>query len=86
MPTTTASLTSKEIKPDAHFSTFLKIFANPKSSTTPITAVGNAYGTIIQTYTVKWQAGHGGDLTKGLKNVDKQIDAQLAQAKGGGVP
>ena len=86
VPTTTASLTSKEIKPDPHFATFLKIFANPKSTTTPITAVGNAYGTLIQTFTVKWQAGHGGDLTKGLQNVDKQIDAQLAQAKAGGVP
>jgi multiple sugar transport system substrate-binding protein len=86
VPTTKASLTSKEIKPDPHFATFLKIFANPKSVTSPITAVGNAYGTIIQTFTVKWQAGHEKDLASGLRNVDKQIDAQLAQAKQGGVP
>jgi multiple sugar transport system substrate-binding protein len=84
VPTTTASLTSKEIKPDVHFATFLKIFANPKSVTSPITAVGNAYGSLIQTFTVKWQAGKEKDLQKGLKNVDKQIDAQLAQAGGGG--
>ena len=38
VPTTRASLTSKEIKPDVHFATFLKIFGNPKSSTSPITA------------------------------------------------
>jgi multiple sugar transport system substrate-binding protein len=84
VPTTTASLSSKEIKPDPHFATFLKIFAHPKSVTSPITAVGNAYGSLIQTFTVKWQAGKEKDLQKGLKNVDKQIDAQLAQAGGGG--
>jgi multiple sugar transport system substrate-binding protein len=83
VPTTKGSLTSKEIKPDAHFATFLKIFANPKSTTSPITAVGNAYGTIIQTFTVKEQAGKVDDVQAGLENVDKQIDAQLAQAKQG---
>src|SRR4051812_17122321 len=86
VPTTKGSLTSKEIKPDAHFKTFLDIFKNPSSKTTPITAAGNAYGTLIQAFTVKWQAGHAGDLTAGLKKLDKQIDAQLKQAQAGGVP
>jgi multiple sugar transport system substrate-binding protein len=85
VPTTKASLNSPEIKPDAHFKTFLKIFANPHSATSPITAVGNAYGSLIQAYTVKWQAGHGGNLQDGLKKLDKAIDAQLKQA-GKGVP
>ena len=49
-------------------------------------AAGNAYGTLIQGFAVKWQAGHAGDLHKGLQNLDKQIDAQLKQAKAGGVP
>jgi multiple sugar transport system substrate-binding protein len=86
VPTTKQSLSSKEIKPDAHFATFLKVFSNPNSTTTPITAAGNAYGTLIQGFAVKWQAGHAGDLHKGLQNLDKQIDAQLKQAKAGGVP
>jgi multiple sugar transport system substrate-binding protein len=86
VPTTKASLNSPEIKPDPRFKTFLKIFANPKSKTSPITAAGNAYGTLIQAFTVKWQAGHAGDLEGGLKKLDKQIDAQLKQAKAGGVP
>jgi multiple sugar transport system substrate-binding protein len=86
VPTTKASLTSKEIKPDAHFKTFLNVFVNPNSKTTPITAAGNAYGTLIQAFTVKWQAGHAGDLSAGLKKLDKQIDAQLKQAQAGGVP
>jgi multiple sugar transport system substrate-binding protein len=86
VPTTKASLNSPEIKPDAHFKTFLKIFANPNSKTSPITAAGNAYGTLIQAFAVKWQAGHAGDLKGGLKKLDKQIDAQLKQAQAGGVP
>jgi len=86
VPTTKASLTSSDIKPDAHFKTFLKIFANAKSTTTPITAAGNAYGSLIQAFAVKWQAGHAGDLAKGLQKLDKQIDAQLKQAQAGGVP
>ncbi len=86
VPSTKASLNSPEIKPDAHFKTFLKIFPNPNSTTTPITAAGNAYGSLIQAFTVKWQAGHAGNLQDGLKKVDKNIDAQLKQAQAGGVP
>ena len=86
VPTTKSSLTSKEIKPDAHFATFLKIFGNTKSSTSPITAIGAAYTNLVQAFVVKWQAGHVSNLQAGLKNLDKQIEAQLAQAGKGNVP
>jgi multiple sugar transport system substrate-binding protein len=86
VPSTVASSKSKELKPDPNFATFLKIFTNPHSTTTPITAVGNAYGTLITSFTSKWQAGHVGNLGNGLKKLDKNIDDQLAQAKKGGVP
>jgi multiple sugar transport system substrate-binding protein len=85
VPTTTASLTSKEIIPDAHFATFLKIFANPRSSTSPITASGVSYTNAVQNFFTKWQAGRVKDLAGALKTLDKQLDAQVAQA-GGGVP
>jgi multiple sugar transport system substrate-binding protein len=85
VPTTKSSLKSPEIKPDKHFSVFLKIYAHPKSSTVPITAAGVAYQDLFTAFVTKWQAGHAKDLTGGLKKVDKQIDAQLKQA-GGGVP
>jgi multiple sugar transport system substrate-binding protein len=84
VPSTTGSLDSPEIKPDPHFSTFLKIFANPHSATTPITAVGAGYQDLMQAFIVKWQAGHVSNLAAGLKDLDKQIDAQLAHAKKGG--
>jgi multiple sugar transport system substrate-binding protein len=87
VPSTTSSSKSKELKPDPNFATFLKIFRNPNSTTTPITAAGNAYGTLISSFASKWQAGHVKDLKGGLQSLDKQIDNQLAQAKkGGGVP
>jgi multiple sugar transport system substrate-binding protein len=84
VPTTKASLTSPEIKPDTHFSTFLKIFGNPHSSTSPIMASGNAFTNLVQSFFTKWQAGKVKNLSSGLKNLDKQLDAQVAQAGGGG--
>jgi multiple sugar transport system substrate-binding protein len=84
VPTTTSSLHSSEITPDAHFATFLKIFANPRSNTSPILASGQAYTNAVQNFFTKWQTGHGGDLASGLKKLAKQLDAQVAQAKGGG--
>jgi multiple sugar transport system substrate-binding protein len=83
---TVAASKSKELAPDRNFATFLKIFTNPRSTTTPITAAGNAYGTLITSFTSKWQAGHVGNLKAGLQKLDKNIDAQLEQAKKGGVP
>jgi multiple sugar transport system substrate-binding protein len=85
VPSTIASLKSKELKPDPRFDTFLKIFAHPKSSTTPITAVGSAYQDLFTSFLAKYQAGRVGNMTSGLRSLDKQIDKQLKQA-GGGVP
>ena len=84
MPTTKSSLNSKEIKPDAHFAPFLKIFANAHSTTSPITASGVAYTNLVQNFATKWQAGKVSDLSKGLSDLDKQLDAQVKQAGGGG--
>src|SRR6476660_6008578 len=84
VPTTTASLTSPEIQPDAHFATFLKIFGNPKSNTSPILASGQAYTNSVQRFFQQWQTGSVKDLNSGLKNLAKQLDAQVAQAEGGG--
>jgi multiple sugar transport system substrate-binding protein len=86
LPTTSASLHSPELTPDAHFTTFLKIFGNPRSSTSPIMASGVAYTNLVQNFFTKWQAGDVKDLAGGLNKLDTQLDAQVAQARGGGVP
>ena len=84
VPTTKASLKSSEILPDKHFSTFLKIFANPKSGTSPIMASGQSYTNSVQDFFEQWQAGKVKNLTSGLKKLASQLDAQVAQAGGGG--
>jgi multiple sugar transport system substrate-binding protein len=84
VPTTKASLTSPEITPDAHFATFLKIFGNPKSGTSPIMASGQAFTNLVQNFFTKWQAGSVKNLASGLRSLDKQLDAQVKQAGGGG--
>jgi multiple sugar transport system substrate-binding protein len=86
VPSTFASLQSKELIPDAHFSTFLKIYSNAHSETSPITASGVSYENLVASFMTKWQAGKVKDLHAGLTTLDKQLDAQVAQAKGGGVP
>lgn len=88
VPSTVSSSKSPELIPDKHFSTFLKIFTNPHSQTTPITPIGLDHLTTFTNFIVKWQAGKVKDLAGGLRDVDKQIDAKLKQAGkgGGGVP
>ena len=82
VPTTRTSLKSPEIKPDKHFATFLKIFGNSHSSTSPITAAGVSYTDAVSHFFQQWQAGKVKDLSGGLKNLDKQLDAMVAQAAG----
>jgi multiple sugar transport system substrate-binding protein len=86
VPTTTSSLKSSELTPDPKFKVFLDIFAHPKTATTPITAAGSANQELFQNFVSKWQAGKATDLQGGLAEVDKQIDAQLAQSAGTQVP
>jgi multiple sugar transport system substrate-binding protein len=84
VPTTKASLHSPEIKPDKRFGTFLNIFANPKSGTSPIMASGQAYTNSVSDFFEQWQSGKVKDLKAGLKELASQLDAQVQQAGGGG--
>jgi multiple sugar transport system substrate-binding protein len=86
VPSTQKSLTSSELTPDAHFATFLKIFGNKHSSTSPITAAGVSYTNAVQNFATKWQAGKVSSLGSGLSKLDSQLDAMVKQAGGGGVP
>jgi len=86
VPSTRSSAKSKELKPDPNFATFIRIFNNKHSTTAPITAAGNANLSLISRFTVKYQAGKVKNLHDGLKTLDRQIDAQNAQAGGGGPP
>ncbi len=86
VPTVTSALTDATLTGDAQFAPFLKIFANPASATTPSSAGGSADQDLLTAFVDKYQAGNGGDLAKGLAATDKQVDAQIQQATGGGAP
>jgi len=82
VPSTLPTLQNPVLRKDPNFRVFLDIFANPKSSTQPVLKVGAQNQTLLATFVGKWQAGHvkPQDLQKGLANVDKQIDAAIAQS------
>jgi multiple sugar transport system substrate-binding protein len=84
VPTTKASLHSSEITPDKRFGTFLGIFGNAHSGTSPIMASGQSYTNSVQDFFEQWQAGKVKDLKGGLKKLASQLDAQVKQAGGGG--
>ena len=87
VPSTVSSARSPELIPDKHFRTFIKIFVNTHSQTTPITPIGADHMQTITNFIVKWQAGKVKDLLSALRDVDKQIDAKIKQAgKGTSVP
>jgi len=83
VPTTESSAKSPDLKPDPKFETFVKIFSNPHTTTTPVTAAGSACQELFNGFVDKWQAGRVDDLQAGLDDIDKQIDAQLANVEGG---
>ena len=71
VPTTATSAKSPDLKPDAKFETFLKIFGNQHTTTTPITAAGSAPQELFNSFVDKWQAGRVKDLQGGLTDLDK---------------
>ena len=86
VPTTTDSLKSPALKPLPGFQTFLDVFGNEHTLTTPITRIGSANQETFQSFVTKYLSGRSKDLEGGLKNVDKQIDAMLQHAEAGGAP
>jgi multiple sugar transport system substrate-binding protein len=77
VPTTLPALNSPDLTTDPNYKTFLDIFANPHSSTTPASPNGGAYQVTFQDFVVKWQTGQVPNLDVGLQGVDKQINAAL---------
>ena len=79
VPTTLAALDSPDftLAKDPNFATFLEVFKNPKTSTTPASPNGGAYLTNFGPFADKWQNGKVPDLLAGLAGIDKQNDAAL---------
>jgi multiple sugar transport system substrate-binding protein len=82
VPSTLPTVKNPALRKNPQFRVFLDIFAHPKSSTQPVLKIGAQNQTLFSTFVDKWQAGNvkSQDLTKGLANVDKQIDAAISQS------
>ncbi|WP_029289206.1 ABC transporter substrate-binding protein [Cellulomonas sp. HZM] len=77
VPTMHDAIVSPQLEVSEQFKTFLDIFENEHSSTTPPSAIGAEYQTIFGTHTAKWQQGKVDDLSAMLKQVDDEIDAAV---------
>ncbi len=85
IPTIKSALSDPTLTSNPQFDTFLKIFANPHTQTDPNTAIGQANQEMLQSWQSKWEDGSVPEsgLVSGLKGVDQQIDAQVANSTAG---
>jgi multiple sugar transport system substrate-binding protein len=77
VPTTTDALNSPGLQIDERFRTFLDIFTNPHTSTTPPNASGPKYVEMAQEFVNSYISGETTDLTGGLKELDQSINDAL---------
>ncbi|MEU7903244.1 ABC transporter substrate-binding protein [Actinoplanes sp. NPDC049118] len=77
LPTTTGSIGDPDLRVEPEFRTFMDIFANPNSSTSPPAASGPAYQETFGTFATNWQSGKVADLGAGLADADKQINSVM---------
>jgi multiple sugar transport system substrate-binding protein len=82
VPTTNAALKSKDFDGGPNFDVFMNVFANPRSTASAIIPEGAVYFDPITNFAEKWQTGGVADLDAGLRTLDAQIDAAVAQAHG----
>ncbi|TMR91548.1 ABC transporter substrate-binding protein [Nonomuraea basaltis] len=82
VPTTKASMESPDLTKDDKFTTFLEIFAHPKTSTVPASVNSVFNQEALATFVAKWEKGSVPDLDTGLKGVDKQINDKLKLSGG----
>ncbi|HEX4248150.1 MAG TPA: extracellular solute-binding protein, partial [Pseudonocardia sp.] len=84
VPSTVASLTDPRLQVDPQFKTFLDMYGSGKLVPNPPTPIGDAHLKAVNDFAEKWQAGAVPDLAAGLKQVDAQVNDELAQKSPGG--
>jgi multiple sugar transport system substrate-binding protein len=77
VPTLTSALRSRDLSADTNFKVFLDISADPRSSTSPLSANGTAYQDLAESFVSDWQAGKVNDLDRGLRKLDDAINQAL---------
>ncbi|TDD82724.1 ABC transporter substrate-binding protein [Actinomadura darangshiensis] len=83
VPSTIPALSSPKLTLPPQFRTFLDVFKNPNSSTTPPTPNGNDYIVRFEKFTQdEWEPGKVGDLGPALTKLDTEVDDALKLAGG----
>ena len=77
VPTTKDALASDQLEVDAEFKTFVDIFADADTATTPPNSAGPKYVELTQEYVNGYLSGPPTDPTAGLKKLDTTIDQAL---------
>ena len=81
VPTTQESLTSSDLEVDENFQTFVDIFQDENSDTTPASPAGaEGYTATMGDFAERWQNGKVDDLASGLAKVDEQMKADLGRS------
>ncbi|WP_235834647.1 ABC transporter substrate-binding protein [Actinomadura logoneensis] len=83
VPSTLPALASPDLRMPPQFRTFLDVFKNPNSATTPPTPNGNDYVVKFQAFVQdQWEPGRVTDLDAALKDLDTRVD-QAIKLNGG---
>ncbi|KUL27814.1 ABC transporter substrate-binding protein [Actinoplanes awajinensis] len=78
VPTTTKAIADPTLNADPDFKTFIDIFNNPNSMTSPPSASGPAYQETFGQFLTTYQSGKVPDLDKGLTEADQKINGVMS--------
>jgi multiple sugar transport system substrate-binding protein len=82
VPHLQSALSSSSLEVSSQYKTFVDVAGDANSGTTPPSPVGAGYQQTFEQYWDKYQETGTGNLTTGLKTVDKQIDDSLSLVTG----
>ena len=81
IPTIQSALDSPQLNKAGDYQVLVDAFKNPNSLITPACSVGTGYQDLFATWVQEWEQGKISDLTKGLADIDTQIN-DLLKASG----
>jgi multiple sugar transport system substrate-binding protein len=80
VPSTKAAMDSPKLEVDEQFKTFIDLAKSDKLKGNPVTPIGDAHIKAVTDFAVAYTSGKVPDLAAGLKEVDKNIDDQVAKS------
>ncbi|WP_434451531.1 extracellular solute-binding protein [Lentzea sp. E54] len=80
VPSTKAAMESPRLEVDEQFKTFIDLAKSDKLKGNPVTPIGDAHIKAVTDFSVSYQSGKVPDLAAGLKEVDQNIDDQIAKS------